>query len=128
MMSILAVGNSNAGKTALIRGYENLMNNGNCFISDSIQNRQSDWYLVEYLIKEGKNKETKIKVKMWDSSGHERFQNIVISSVKSTQGIFLVYDVTLKQTFNDLYGWIDKIKDCKDITNFPISLLVIKVI
>ena len=31
MMSILAVGNSNAGKTALIRGYENLMNNGNCF-------------------------------------------------------------------------------------------------
>ena len=37
MMSILAVGNSNAGKTALIRGYENLMNNGNCFISQDIQ-------------------------------------------------------------------------------------------
>ena len=61
MMSILAVGNSNAGKTALIRGYENLMNNGNCFISQDIQTIQSEFYLVEYIIKEENNKKQKLK-------------------------------------------------------------------
>ena len=48
--------------------------------------------------------------------------------MKNTQGIVLVYDITLRQTFDDLSGWIDTIKEIKDITNFPISLLVIKVI
>lgn len=123
MMSILAVGNSNAGKTALIRGYENLMNNGNCFISQDIQTIQSEFYLVEYIIKEEKNKKTKIKVKMWDSSGNERFHTIVISAMKNTQGIVLVYDITLRQTFDDLSGWIDTIKEIKDITNFPIIII-----
>ena len=65
---------------------------------------------------------------MWDSSGNERFHTIVINAMKNTQGIVLVYDITLRQTFDDLSGWIDTIKEIKDITNFPISLLVIKVI
>ena len=101
---------------------------GTVFISQDIQTIQSEFYLVEYIIKEEKNKKTKIKVKMWDSSGNERFHTIVISAMKNTQGIVLVYDITLRQTFDDLSGWIDTIKEIKDITNFPISLLVIKVI
>ena len=60
---------------------------------------------------------------MWDSSGNERFHTIVISAMKNTQGIVLVYDITLRQTFDDLSGWIDTIKEIKDITNFPIIII-----
>ena len=96
---------------------------GTVFISQDIQTIQSEFYLVEYIIKEEKNKKTKIKVKMWDSSGNERFHTIVISAMKNTQGIVLVYDITLRQTFDDLSGWIDTIKEIKDITNFPIIII-----
>ena len=56
-----------------------------------------------------------IKSKMWDSSGQERFRDIVVSSAKNTNGIFLIHDVTSQKSFDDLQGWIESIEKAKDI-------------
>lgn len=68
-----------------------------------------------------------IKSKMWDSSGQERFRNIVLSAAKNTQGIFLIYDVTNEETFKDLLGWIESVKEVKDLTSFPFIIMANKV-
>ena len=73
------------------------------------------------------NEDIKIKTKIWDTPGHERFVDLVLSEVKKTEGIFLVYDITLRNTFYDLNRWIDRIKEYKDISNFPIIIIGNKV-
>ena len=83
--------------------------------------------LVENTVKGKKNEDIKIKTKIWDTPGHERFVYLVLSEVKKTEGIFLVYDITLRNTFYDLNRWIDRIKEYKDISNFPIIIIGNKV-
>lgn len=47
-----------------------------------------EYFLLERnFVFEGKT--VPLKVKMWDSSGQERFENLVVSAAKNTQGIFL---------------------------------------
>ena len=50
--------------------------------------------LVENTVKGKKNEDIKIKTKIWDTPGYERFVYLVLSEVKKTEGIFLVYDIT----------------------------------
>ena len=40
--------------------------------------------LVENTVKGKKNEDIKIKTKIWDTSGHERFVYLVLSEVKKT--------------------------------------------
>ena len=86
-----------------------------------------EYFLLERnFVFEGKT--VPLKVKMWDSSGQERFKNLVVSAAKNTQGIFFVYDVTFTKSFEDLQGWIDNVNKVKDNTvGFPFIILANKV-
>ena len=61
-----------------------------------------------------------------DTPGTSRFEDIVFMTIKKSEGIFLVYDITIRDTFDDLNKWINKIKHCKDFSNFPIIIIVTK--
>ena len=58
-----------------------------------------------------------IKLILWDTAGQERFHSISLSTVKNSQGVILVYDVTSRTSFDDLKTWIDGIKDATDKVN-----------
>lgn len=58
-----------------------------------------------------------------DTPGTSRFEDIVFMTIKKSEGIFLVYDITIRDTFDDLNRWINKIEQCKDISNFPIIII-----
>ena len=121
IISIVGVGNTIVGKTELIKYYGQLQNQtmGNHLILDN----DSSLIMVENTVKGEKNKDIKIKTKILDTPGHSRFETIVFMTIKNSEGIFLVYDITLRDTFDDLNRWIDKIKDWKDISNFPIIII-----
>ena len=55
-----------------------------------------------------------IKLVIWDTAGQERFHSISLSTVKNSQGVILVFDVTNRQSFEDLNIWLDGIKDSTD--------------
>ena len=55
-----------------------------------------------------------IKLIIWDTAGQERFHSIAISSVKNSQGIILVFDITNRKSFEDLNMWIDDINNATD--------------
>ena len=60
------------------------------------------------------NDGNKIKLIIWDTAGQERFHSISLSTVKNSQGVILIFDLTNRQSFNDLNTWIDEIKQSTD--------------
>ena len=47
---------------------------------------------------------------MWDSAGLERYRALIPSYVRGASVIFIIYDVSTKETFNNLITWINFIR------------------
>ncbi|KAJ3426588.1 ras-related protein rab-2a [Anaeramoeba flamelloides] len=48
-----------------------------------------------------------IKLKIWDTAGQETFRSITRSYYRGAASAILVYDVTRRDTFNQLENWIE---------------------
>ena len=47
---------------------------------------------------------------MWDSAGLERYLALIPSYVRGSSLVFIIYDVSSKETFDNLITWINFIK------------------
>ena len=47
---------------------------------------------------------------MWDSAGLERYRALIPSYVRGASIIFIIYEISSKETFNNLSTWINFIK------------------
>ena len=65
----------------------------------------------------------RVKLQLWDTSGQGRFCTIIRSYSRGAQGIFLVYDITNKWSFEGIKRWlkeVDQVRHCHDIIAFCI--------
>ena len=53
--------------------------------------------------------ENNIKVTVFDTAGHERFRKINKTYYRNVKGIILVYDITDRQTFDNVTVWMNSI-------------------
>ena len=61
-----------------------------------------------------------LKLKIWDTAGQERFRSIPIGTLRSSQGVIVVFDLTDKESFYKVTNWL---KDIRNISpNKPIVL------
>ena len=51
-----------------------------------------------------------VKLNIWDTAGQERFKTITATYYKGSHGIILVYDITDRQTFNNIQFWLEEVK------------------
>ena len=49
-------------------------------------------------------------MQIWDNVGQERFKTILPYYYRGAHGILLIYDVTEKDSFNNLNNWLIKIE------------------
>ena len=112
-INILALGNSNVGKTSYILRY-----------ADNI-------YHTIYLATYGINfkikiitlpNQKKIKILFYDTSGEEKFKSISLNTIKNADGMALLYDITNQDSFEAIPGLIKSVKEAKG-GNIPIVLL-----
>ncbi len=49
-------------------------------------------------------------MQIWDTAGQERFKNITASYYKGGNGILVVYDITDRESFENLNSWLIEIE------------------
>eukprot|EP00826_Nyctotherus_ovalis_P055679 TRINITY_DN741_c0_g2_i3.p1 TRINITY_DN741_c0_g2~~TRINITY_DN741_c0_g2_i3.p1 ORF type:complete len:209 (-),score=64.95 TRINITY_DN741_c0_g2_i3:195-821(-) len=101
-LNILMLGESQVGKTALIKVY-----NGEKFPTQHYTTLGT-----EFIIKVVKVGGENVKAKIWDTAGQERFRTITKAFYQQAQGILLVYDMVKRDTYSKLGMWMENIREC----------------
>ena len=105
VLRITLLGNYKVGKTTLRNAFLN-----NDYSENTLSTVGINKVDTKFNLDNGKE----IKLIIWDTAGQERFHSIAISSVKNSQGIILVFDITNRKSFEDLNMWIDDINNATD--------------
>ena len=102
MYKIVILGDSEVGKTCFItRYYEGVFEKPNLTIIS-----------FDYKIKKlqlGDDKE--IMFELWDTIGQDRFRAISKNLIKKSQGFIIIYDITRRKTFNEVWKFIETVID-----------------
>ena len=69
------------------------------------------------------NEEETMKIKLFDTAGQEKFRSISSNYVKGSDGIFLMFDLTSRKSFENIEGWTRNIEQFAgtDITKILIG-------
>lgn len=51
-----------------------------------------------------------LQLQVWDTAGQERFRSITQSYYHSADALVLVYDITSRESFNSLPGWVKEVE------------------
>lgn len=97
---ILVIGNSEVGKTSLLIRYTK-----NHFTMQHLATIG-----IDNFTKDEEINGVKVRIKVWDTAGQERYKSLASSFFRNVEGIILVFDVSNKESFDDLKIWLDSIK------------------
>ena len=100
-IQLIMIGESNVGKTSLIRRYtKNLFNLNHL-----------DTAGIEFNSREEKINNKIVKVKIWDTAGQEIFHSLTKNFYRKADGIIIVFDITNKESFDKIHDWIKSVHD-----------------
>ena len=114
LFKLLLIGNSSVGKSSLLfRFVENVWDDnfvptiGVDFVIKKIL------IFNKFLLQKLKTLEVngkKVKLQIWDTAGQERFKNITASYYRGGNGVLVVYDITDRDSFENLNSWLIEIE------------------
>ncbi|KAK8949788.1 Ras-related protein Rab11C [Platanthera guangdongensis] len=55
-----------------------------------------------------------VKAQIWDTAGQERYRAITSAYYRGAVGAFLIYDITKRQTFENIQRWLRELRDHAD--------------
>jgi len=97
----IIVGDSSVGKS--------------CFMLRFVDNRfKADHDItigVEFGAKNIKIHKQTIKLQIWDTAGQESFRSIARSYYRGAVGVVLMFDITNKDSFLNVYRWLSEIRE-----------------
>ena len=98
VIKIALLGDSRVGKSTIVNKFINLD-----FKDDLLSTIGSDRFETKFTLKNGE----KIKLIIWDTAGQERFRSIALKALKAVQGVILVFDLSKRETFENVNKWIE---------------------
>ena len=99
------LGDGRVGKSAICNTFI-----GVDFINEAISTIGFEKFDKKLQVEDGKE----IKLVLWDTAGQERFRSAAFKTIRSVQGIALVFDVTFKPSFENVEKWLNDIKENLD--------------
>ena len=103
---IIFVGDAGVGKTTIIAR-----------IMDSPFNEVYEPSIgVDFMSKSIKYHGQNIKLQMWDTAGQEKYKGLIPSYVRNSSIVFVVYDVAMKSSFDNIPKWISFIRSIENTT------------
>ena len=101
-IKVAMLGDSMVGKTAICNTFMNIEFNDNNLSTIGMEKLES-----QITLKNGEE----IKFIIWDTAGQERFRSIALKSIKTAQGVVIVFDLTQKRTFLNVVNWLKEINE-----------------
>ena len=100
-LKVVVVGDSGVGKTNLIKR----------FVSNTYNPNTKATVGVEFLSKSYKINDQVFKIEIWDTAGQERYKSITAAYYKGAKGALIVYDITQKDSFENINKWMSEVRD-----------------
>ena len=104
IFKIVLIGDSNVGKTNILSKY--LQNEFNPDSKATVG--------VEFGSKTFNINDNVIKAQIWDTAGTEKYRSITNAYYKGAKGVFVVYDISRKASFNNIDKWLFDLKNNGD--------------
>ena len=107
---IILIGDSSVGKTCLFKKITTGTFSEK-IISTIGMDRKSLSFKIPIKDDKGNEIEKNFEIQLWDTAGQDRFRSITKQYFKDSQGLFLLYDITNKETFDNLDKWIYGVRE-----------------
>lgn len=99
---VMLLGDSGVGKTCLLVRFKD-----GAFLSGAFISTVG----IDYRNKVVEIDQTKVKLQIWDTAGQERFRSVTHAYYRDSHALLLLYDITSKQSFDNIRAWLSEIKD-----------------
>ncbi|KAF6981734.1 hypothetical protein CFC21_000192 [Triticum aestivum] len=99
LFKLLLIGDSSVGKSCLLLR----------FADDAYVDTYISTIGVDFKIRTVELDGKSVKLQIWDTAGQERFRTITSSYYRGAHGIIIVYDVTDRESFNNVKQWLSEI-------------------
>ena len=110
ILSVL--GNSGVGKTSFIMK----------FTDNTFQESYLATYGIDFKTKYVDINNKKYRVDLYDTAGQERFRSISVNSIRMSDGVILIYDITNEFSYETINTWMENIYQVKG-KDFPVILI-----
>ena len=114
MIKLLLVGDSGVGKTSLLVQ----------FTEEKFSENYITTIGIDFNTKIIPVGDKKVKLLIWDTAGQERFRTITTAYFRGAMGIILVYDITNRDSYNNITNWVRDIHE-KSNEQHKISLVIV---
>ena len=104
IFKIVLIGDSGVGKTNLLGRY----------LKKEYKEETKATVGVEFGEKKYELNGLKIKAQIWDTAGQERYKAITSMYYKGAKGALIVFDLSSKNTFQNVEKWYNEIKKTAD--------------
>ena len=106
----ILIGNSREGKSMFFRKIATGGFDEKNITTIGLEKKTLDFNLDVYN-KEGKIENKNFCISLFDTAGQEKFRAVTRNYYKGSDGIFFIYDITDKLSFESMDSWINSIRD-----------------
>lgn len=100
LFKIIIIGNSGVGKSSLLLRFTDRI----------FEYSHVSTIGVDFKIQTIQLDNKIIKMQIWDTAGNERFRTITTSYYRGSHGVCIVFDLTDKQSFENINSWFTEIE------------------
>ena len=103
-IKLILIGDSDVGKSTILLNYTENYFSEKLLATIGLENK------VKTINIRGLN----TKLQIWDTAGQEKFHSLTKGFFRNTDGILLIFDLTNKESFNNIKTWIEEVEDNSD--------------
>ena len=112
-LKFILLGDSSVGKTSIVDRYTD----------NNYKDLNPSTVGIEFKISKLNLKGYKIKITISDTAGQERFRSIATNYINNCHGIFIVFDLSNKNSFESIGYWLNAINEKKNLDELKIIIL-----
>ena len=113
LFKVILIGDSSVGKTNLL----------NRFVKNEFNSQSKPTVGVDFFSKTVTIDKKSVKAQIWDTAGQERFKAFSSAYYNGSHGAIIVYDVTNKDSFENVKNWITELKTHLELGNLVVMLI-----